>query len=66
VPKFASSALHDTLPSAALAFTLKPGGRVTVSSRIDEGGTASSELSPEGESASVVVGLAFRLGLKVS
>ena len=66
--------MQSLCPSAASGLIVKPGGRVTIDDLISEGeaakpsncGALSSMLRPEGESVSVVVGLAWRTGLKVS
>ena len=75
VPKFASASEQEVLPSAALGLIEKPTGSVTVAALISDGegkvglrscGTVRSTSTPEAESVAVVVGLALRLGLKVS
>ena len=75
VPKFASASEHESLPSAAFGLIENPSGSFRVAALISDGdgklglnicGTVRSMSTPEAESAAVVVGLALRLGLKVS
>jgi len=75
VPKFASASVQDVLPSAALELIEKPSGRVTVAPRssVGEGmvglncwGTERLTSIPDAESVALVVGCAYRLGLKLS
>ena len=63
------------MPSAAFGFSENPTGSFRVAALISDGdgnfglnscGTVRSMSTPEAESAAVVVGLALRLGLKVS
>ena len=71
---FACASVHALCPSAASGLTVKPGGRVTTVDCSADGvaanpsgcGFCSTMSSPDGASASLVVGPAKRTGLKVS
>ncbi len=71
----ATASGQDVLPSAALGFSENPTGSVRFAALISDGegklglsncGTVRSMSTPEAESVAVVVGLALRLGLKLS
>jgi hypothetical protein len=75
VPNLASASRQAVLPSAAFGLIVKPGGSVIVLSLISDGegtvglcvcGTVRSMSSPDGVSASFVVGVAASEGLNAS